>query len=147
MRVYESFVCVLLKCAIWGGWKVGGMNSASGTLAFMVLAMISAGCVSGSGESTGAASPVVLGGVISSQVKENERQRAYEAQLSAMLSGQRTTWRGDSGSYGFIEPCAAVDGLASSCRDYTHTVYIDGRPQRGSGKACRQPDGTWQIIS
>ena len=33
-----------------------------------------------------------------------------------------------------------------SCRQYTHTVYIDGRPQTMRGTACRNPDGTWQAV-
>ena len=28
--------------------------------------------------------------------------------------------------------------------DFTHTIYIDGRPQVARGDACRNPDGTWR---
>jgi hypothetical protein len=32
------------------------------------------------------------------------------------------------------------------CRDYTHTVYIQGQPEVLTGTACRQPDGTWRNV-
>ncbi|WP_143061974.1 hypothetical protein [Faunimonas pinastri] len=34
-----------------------------------------------------------------------------------------------------------------TCRRYTHTVYILGRPQVGSGTACRQINGSWRLIN
>jgi surface antigen len=33
-----------------------------------------------------------------------------------------------------------------NCRQFTHTIYIDGRPQTARGTACRNPDGTWQPV-
>jgi surface antigen len=33
------------------------------------------------------------------------------------------------------------------CREYTTTVRIDGRPQQAWGRACRQPDGSWERVS
>jgi hypothetical protein len=53
-------------------------------------------------------------------------------------------------------PAAALTLLAATalptaaraddyCREYTKTVYIDGRPREAYGTACRAPDGAWQI--
>jgi len=33
-----------------------------------------------------------------------------------------------------------------NCRQFTHTIYIDGKPQTARGTACRNPDGTWQPV-
>jgi len=33
------------------------------------------------------------------------------------------------------------------CRDYTHTVYIEGKPRTMKGTACRNPDGTWKNMA
>ena len=33
------------------------------------------------------------------------------------------------------------------CREYVTTIIIGGEEQQGYGTACRQPDGTWQIVS
>lgn len=34
----------------------------------------------------------------------------------------------------------------TNCREYETTMTIDGRPQKVTGTACLQPDGTWRII-
>lgn len=36
---------------------------------------------------------------------------------------------------------------APYCREYTTTVVIDGVEQQAYGTACRQDDGSWQIIN
>ena len=53
----------------------------------------------------------------------------------------------ESGRYGNVVPGPAAQIDGASCRQYTHTVYIDGRPQVERGTACRNPDGTWTIVS
>jgi len=65
---------------------------------------------------------------------------ANKAELAALASGERKTWRGDDGSYGYVAPVAG----GGDCRDFTHTVYINGRPQVGSGKACRAGE-SWKL--
>ena len=32
------------------------------------------------------------------------------------------------------------------CREYRHTIIVDGVKRHAFGHACRQPDGSWQII-
>jgi hypothetical protein len=32
------------------------------------------------------------------------------------------------------------------CREYTATTTINGQPERVTGTACLQPDGTWRIV-
>ena len=68
------------------------------------------------------------------------RDAANKAELAALASGERKTWRGDDGSYGYVAPVAGT----GDCRDFTHTVYINGRPQVGTGKACRSGD-SWKL--
>ena len=63
---------------------------------------------------------------------------------------KRHASRNDSTQCG--RACNVVPGPAyqmngEPCREYTHTVYIDGQPQTGRGTACRNPDGSWTTIS
>ena len=44
-------------------------------------------------------------------------------------------------------PEAAYVDRGRNCRPFTHTVYIDGRPQAMRGTACRNPDGTWTNVT
>jgi surface antigen len=33
------------------------------------------------------------------------------------------------------------------CREFQQTVSIGGREERAYGTACRQPDGSWKVVS
>ena len=86
----------------------------------------------------------VLVGALGSKLNEADRKAAFTAQLAALSSGQRKTWRGGAGgAFGYVEPGAETPGLKGNCRSYAHTVYFGGRPQSASGQACREADGTW----
>ncbi len=84
--------------------------------------------------------PGVLGGPIGQALDERTALTAIAAQQEAVASGTRKSWRGDAGAYGFVTP-GAENG---SCRDYTHEIFINGRPQEAKGQACRQ-DGEWRV--
>jgi surface antigen len=47
---------------------------------------------------------------------------------------------------GTVVPGPAYDTRGMRCRAYTHTIYIDGRPQIARGAARRGPDRTWNPI-
>ena len=44
-------------------------------------------------------------------------------------------------------PAAAVPAPSAYCREYTSTATVGGRPVETYGTACRQPDGSWKIVS
>lgn len=93
---------------------------------------------------TGAALGGVLGGPIGASLTDDDRQAAWQAQVGALDSGQKRSWRGAKGVFGFVEP-GATSG--DGCRAYSQTIYIAGRPNRGKGVGCRQPDGSWKMTS
>ncbi len=79
---------------------------------------------------------------LGASLDEADRTAANNAELAALASGDRKTWRGDDGTYGYVAPGAAN----GDCRDFTHTVYINGRPQVAKGTACRA-NGGWKLNS
>jgi surface antigen len=95
----------------------------------------------------GAAIGGLIGNRIGAAMDDEDKQRAYAAQMQALESGPSgapVAWRNpDSGRYGSVVPGAAYQAHGTKCRPYTHTVYIDGKPQSMRGEACRNPDGTW----
>ena len=93
---------------------------------------------------TGAALGGVLGGPIGASLADDDREAAWQAQVGALNSGQKRSWRGAKGVFGFVEPGAAS---GDGCRAYSQTIYIAGRPNRGRGVGCRQPDGSWKMTS
>jgi surface antigen len=96
----------------------------------------------------------VVGGIIGSQIgaslDERDRKLAQEAEYDALERGQSgvtRNWRDpDNGHYGEIVPSRPYKRGVADCRDYTHTIYIDGRPKQMRGTACRNPDGTWENV-
>ncbi len=83
----------------------------------------------------------------------DERDKLAMAQSSQKAfeyspSGQAVEWRNpDSGHYGYVTPVStfkADDGRY--CREFNQTVVIGGEHQKAYGKACRKPDGQWEII-
>ena len=89
--------------------------------------------------------PGVIGAAIGRELDAADRVTAVAAQQEAVASGQRKSWRGAHGAYGFVEP--GPEAAMGGCRDYTHKIFIDGRPQQAKGQACKTPDGGWRVTS
>jgi surface antigen len=108
----------------------------------------------GSGRIVGTMAGVVVGGIvghdIGRQLDQRDRMFAQQAEMDAWergQSGRPVKWRNpENGRYGEIVPMQPYRRGSNDCRDYTHTIYIDGRPQAMRGTACRNPDGTWSNV-
>jgi surface antigen len=87
----------------------------------------------------------VLGGPLGASLTDDDRAAAWNAQIAALDSGQRRSWRGAHGVFGFVEPGAATAG--DGCRAYAQTIYVAGRSTHGRGVGCKQPDGSWKMTS
>ncbi|WP_035714543.1 hypothetical protein [Azorhizobium doebereinerae] len=125
------------------------------------LSLSLAACVSTSGDGpkvsaagSPSAAPVsttpvqgLVAGYSNAAIEEQDRQRAYAAEVQALEYGGPGTpvgWKGDSGAYGTViaGPAYARPGNPQ-CRDYSHTIYVQGKPETTRGVACRSADGTW----
>lgn len=126
---------------------VGG--AATGALAGGVIGAIAGRNVAGA--AIGALAGGLIGGAIGSALDEQDRQRAQAAEMQALEYGNPgapVSWRGDNGNYGTIVPGPTyARGPSPRCREYTHTIYINGQPQTARGTACRNPDGTWSPVA
>lgn len=63
-------------------------------------------------------------------------------------SNQSSDWvNPDTGNSGGIVPVRTfTDGQKGPCREFVTTIVIGGEQQQGYGTACRQPDGTWELV-
>src|SRR5262249_1942489 len=99
----------------------------------------------------GAAAGGLLGSAIGASMGEQDRQRAYAAGMQAPGSGApRAPGGGRSDHtayYGAIVPGPSYSRGGMRGREYSHTNYVNGRPEIARGTACRNPDGTWTPIS
>src|SRR6266508_3436816 len=105
-------------------------------------------------ENTGTLVGAVAGGLIGSQFGGGTGERIAAGLAGAAIgglignrieagkSGVAVGWKNpDSGRYGSVVPGPAYQSNGLQCRPYTHTIYIDGRPEVARGNACRNPDG------
>jgi surface antigen len=102
------------------------------------------------GALVGAGVGAFLGNRIGAAMDDEDKQRAYAAQMDALdrgAPGAPVSWKNpDSGRYGTVVPGPTYQESGRNCRSYTHTIYIDGRPETARGTACRNPDGTWTML-
>ena len=159
MRVARSIAVAavgLTAAFMLNGCSANGPNHAD---AGTVLGGVAGGLVGnqigkGRGNVLATVAGAVVGGIIGSEIgnklDQRDRQLAQEAEFDALergMSGAPRKWRNpDNGRYGEIVPSKPYKKGADDCRDYTHTIYIDGRPQQMRGTACRNPDGSWQNV-
>jgi surface antigen len=88
--------------------------------------------------------PGVVGVGVGRDLDEKDKAVAIAAQQAAVSSGSVKSWKGGHGAYGFITP--GPENAGAGCRDYTHKVFINGRPQEAKGQACKSGDG-WRVTS
>src|SRR5262245_65518312 len=109
----------------------------------------------GGGKGAATFAGAVIGGIVGNSIGRDldarDRELARQAEYDAWergTPGRPVRWRNpDNGRYGEIVPEAYYDRSGSRCRDFVHTVWIDGRRQQMRGTACRNPDGTWTQVS
>lgn len=108
------------------------------------------------GDAAGIAAGTILGGLIGGAVGSglDAHDRHYASQAAQQAfeyvpSGTSVAWQNpDSGNSGQYIPMRTYQSTQGRyCREYQQTVIIGGRSQSSYGTACRQPDGSWQIIN
>lgn len=110
---------------------------------------------SGKGQLVGAGIGTLLGALVGSEIglSLDKADLAYanraQSQAYSAPVGQSISWNNpDSGNYGTITPTR--DGTSTSgryCREFSQTIYVEGRQQTGYGTACKNNDGTWQVTN
>jgi surface antigen len=75
-------------------------------------------------------------------------QRTAQTSLETTRAGQTTSWRNpDSGHSGTYTPTSTYRSpTGQDCREFEQTITVDGRTEQAKGHACRQPNGSWQIV-
>jgi surface antigen len=81
----------------------------------------------------------------------SDRKRALQAEYQALEyspAGKSVEWKNASGSRsGEVVAAQPYQVGSQNCRQYTHTVRVDGTPQSARGTACRNEDGSWTPLT
>jgi surface antigen len=96
----------------------------------------------------GASIGALVGSEIGRSLDEADRERMYYAADRSLRSGAPEDWANEAnGHRGMFEPGPIYHRKAEVCRNFTHTIWIKGRPEVARGTACQLPDGSWHIVS
>ena len=94
----------------------------------------------------GALIGAVLGGLLGHAIDESN-QACVSDVLEYVPSNRSVYW--EDGGYGYeVTPMRTYEPEPGRyCREYQTVVTVGGRAEQAYGTACRQPDGSWQIVS
>ena len=110
---------------------------------------------SGTGQLAAVGAGVLLGGLLGNEVGKSldkadiaYAERNAQETLEYQPTGEISSWvNPDSGNSGSITPTATYQSETGRyCREYQQSVTVGGELQSAYGTACRQPDGSWEII-
>ena len=81
-------------------------------------------------------------------LSDSDKQRALEAEYRALegaAAGQPVVWSGKEVT-GKVVAAAPYQVGSQNCRQYTHTLTVDGKDSVARGAACRNDDGSWSPL-
>jgi surface antigen len=89
---------------------------------------------------------VLVGGSIGRSMDEAD-QACVGHTLERADVNRVVSWENPDGRAYEVKPTRSFeDANGRQCREYVTTARIDGRLQQAYGTACRQPDGSWQLV-
>lgn len=149
----KKLVVVAMTASLLAGCASGGnQNATLGTLVGAVSGAAIGSTIGGGRGNTaaiaiGALAGGFIGNQIGAQLDAQSQQYNYAASVQALDSGYPQQWQNpQTGVYGTVNPGPPQVVNNRACRTYTNTIYIDGQPQVARGNACRNPDGSWQVV-
>ena len=153
--VLRAVAVVVLAAWVCTGCETGqgGSRTAIGGLGGAAVGGLIAAAAGGGGTAIAASviGGALVGGLAGNLLDQRDRRLADEAAQRAFEtapSGRAVAWTNpDSGHSGTITPVRTYESNGRFCREFQQTVTIGGRPENSFGTACRQPDGSWRIVS
>jgi surface antigen len=81
--------------------------------------------------------------------EEQAMTDTFQYALEKNPTNQPSDWvNPDTGHSGAVVPLRTFESAQGQpCREFVTTIIIGGRQEQGYGTACRQPDGSWQIVA
>lgn len=157
----SKFLITLLAGIFLFGCANGGPKQTAGTyIGAASGALIGSQFGQGDGRLVGVALGTFLGGMLGSEIgnRLDARDKELAAQtvnnsLETAPDNKITTWQNPNTGHSGNFVVTHTDEYGSDnkvCRDYVHTVIIDGKKEQVAGRACRDvrdPKAQWVIIN
>ena|SRR3990167_3061635 len=105
----------------------------------------------GPGAFAGVVGGALLGGIIGDQIGQAmDRQDRVNMQNAIVHTpiNEEAQWTNPKTNVTYqVRPIKNYRSQGRYCREYQTRVQIGGEWKKAYGRACRQPDGTWKIVS
>lgn len=159
MKIRALIAVTVLSVALMGcqtnGWsnKQFGGTLLGGALGGWAGSQIGGGTGRLAATAGGALLGALLGNSIGQSLDRADRLAAAQTTqiaLETAPTGRSVSWRNPDyrrQTYGRITPRRTYQSRGRYCREYQQEITVGGRTERAYGKACRQPDGSWQIVN
>lgn len=135
----------LAACSANSGLNTGAIPGANPGI------VVGSPIAAGAGESPiGPVEGGLMGAEVGRSLNDADRAVALKAEYEALeygRAGQPIVWRGQAAdTHGEIKVGSSYQVNRLDCREYTHNVWIGGRPRVVKGTACREPGGVWRVV-
>lgn len=109
----------------------------------------------GTGRKVAIGAGVLAGGYLGNRIGKKlscqDQEYHYDTTQSTLEykpTGGTAAWvNPDSGASGSVTPTKTyISNSGTPCREFTQTITVDGERENIQATACRQPDGSWQIV-
>jgi surface antigen len=95
----------------------------------------------------GTVAGAMIGGNVGRSMDETDQMKTAMA-LENVQTGVSSNWINPDTGYEYVmTPTNTYSGASGPCREYTMDAIIGGRTEQVYGTACRQPDGSWQVVN
>ena len=105
----------------------------------------------GSGKVAAAAGGALVGAFLGGKIgryMDKQDQLEMQRALETGQTGRAVTWSNpDNGNRYSVKPTRTYYNNQQPCREYITHATIGGKTQQIYGKACRQADGAWRVVS
>jgi len=110
----------------------------------------------GTGNKIAIGAGVLAGGFFGNKISKSmncaDQDKHYSTTQNALetqKAGETSTWNNpDTGHKGEVTPTRtykSAEGMP--CREFTQTIYVEGDYEQVDGKACRNSEGAWEVVS
>jgi surface antigen len=139
---------LLAGCAADSGPKEQGGAVIGGVAGGLLGSTIGHGNGRAAATILGAAFGAILGAGIGRSLDDTDRERAYDAAQRGLVEGRVEVWENPRTRHRgrFVIVRTFHDDRAYLCRDFRHTIWVDGEPELIEGTACQFPDGSWRVV-
>lgn len=150
----SSLLVIMLTGCVDGGPRETGGKLIGGAAGALIGSQFGKGKGQLFGVAIGALAGSYLGGMLGHKLDAQDRAMAQRTMMTSLESApdhQTSTWKNPNNNHAGKFTVTKTQELPQDhlvCRDYVHTVMIDGRQEKVHGRACRDMRdrrGEWRV--